>query len=277
MRLLRPFATRFLRALVQLKFNQPFRRAADRLAPLLTMAAILAAWEAACRVFELPVFLVPSPTAIWQAASTVSYGEWVGHITSTLRVALTGYLISIVISLPIAIAIALSPIMSRTIYPILIVIHSTPIVAVAPIIVVLLGVEDAPKIVITCIITFLPLVISTATGLLSVPDEFIELSRSLRAGRTREIIQIRLPYAVPHIFSALKVSITLAVIGSVVAEFVAADRGLGYAILLATSTFKIPQAFALLSALIALSLILFQIVIVAQAVLFPWSLPRGQK
>jgi NitT/TauT family transport system permease protein len=262
---------------VQLKFNQPFRRAADRLAPLLTMAAILAAWEAACRVFELPVFLVPSPTAIWQAASTVSYGEWVGHITSTLRVALTGYLISIVISLPIAIAIALSPIMSRTIYPILIVIHSTPIVAVAPIIVVLLGVEDAPKIVITCIITFLPLVISTATGLLSVPDEFIELSRSLRAGRTREILQIRLPYAVPHIFSALKVSITLAVIGSVVAEFVAADRGLGYAILLATSTFKIPQAFALLSALIALSLILFQIVIVAQAVLFPWSLPRGQK
>jgi NitT/TauT family transport system permease protein len=131
--------------------------------------------------------------------------------------------------------------------------------------------------VITCIITFLPLVISTATGLLSVPDEFIELSRSLKASRVREIIQIRLPYAVPHIFSALKVSITLAVIGSVVAEFVAADRGLGYAILLATSTFKIPQAFALLSALIALSLILFQIVIVAQAVLFPWSLPRAQK
>ena len=277
MRLLRRFATRFLRALVQLKLNHPFRRTVDRLAPLLTMAAILAAWEAACRVFELPVFLVPSPTAIWQAASTVSYGEWVGHITSTLRVALTGYLISIVISLPIAIAIALSPIMSRTIYPILIVIHSTPIVAVAPIIVVLLGVEDAPKIVITCIITFLPLVISTATGLLSVPDEFIELSRSLKASRVREIIQIRLPYAVPHIFSALKVSITLAVIGSVVAEFVAADRGLGYAILLATSTFKIPQAFALLSALIALSLILFQIVIVAQAVLFPWSLPRAQK
>jgi NitT/TauT family transport system permease protein len=90
--------------------------------------------------------------------------------------------------------------------------------------------------VITTLIAFFPIVISTATGLSAVPNELVELSRSLRAPRSREYTQIRLPYAVPYVFAALKVAITLSVIGAVVAEFVAAERGLGYLILFATSS-----------------------------------------
>jgi NitT/TauT family transport system permease protein len=252
-------------------------RLANKLAPLLTMIAIIAIWEASCRFFKLPEFLLPAPSAIVRALFTMSPNEWFGHASATVRVALTGYTISILVSLPLAVALALSPILSRTVYPILVVIHSTPIVAVAPIIVVVLGVEDLPRIVITFLISFFPLVISTATGVLSTPEEILELSRSLRGTRGREIIQIRLPYAVPHIFSALKVSITLAVIGAVVAEFVAAEKGLGYSILFSTSTFKIPQAFAALGLLVVISLTLFHLVVLAQKVLFPWSLPRGKQ
>lgn len=241
------------------------------------MVLIVAVWEFSCDIFKIPEFLFPAPSAIWRAAFSVSASQWLGHIFSTLRVALMGYGAAILISIPLAVLIASWPLLARTIYPLLIVIHSTPIVAVAPIIVVTLGVGDAPKVVITFIIAFFPLVISTATGLLSTPDELIELSRSLRATRAREIMQIRLPYAIPHIFSALKVSITLAVIGAVVAEFVAAERGLGYAILFATSTFKIPQAFALLSVLVAMSLFLFYLVTLAQTTLFPWSVPRSNR
>jgi NitT/TauT family transport system permease protein len=257
--------------------TQTFKKVALHLAPTLTMLAILAVWEAACRLLHVPEFLLPAPSVILKAALAMSGSEWAGHITSTLRVALEGYAVSILVSLPLATMLALSPILSRTIYPILVVIHSTPIVAVAPIIVVTLGVSDLPRVVITSIITFFPLVISTATGILSTPDELVELSRSLRATRGREILQIRLPYAVPHIFSALKVSITLAVVGAVVAEFVAAERGLGYAILFATSTFKIPQAFACLVVLVMMSLILFRVVVTAQMLLFPWSLPREKR
>ncbi|HEX9461986.1 MAG TPA: ABC transporter permease [Alphaproteobacteria bacterium] len=241
------------------------------------MLGILVLWEIACRVFALPEFLLPSPSAIMRAGLTMSPGEWLGHIGSTLRVALIGYVASILISLPLAVALALSPLLSRTVYPILVVVHSTPIVAVAPIIVVALGVGDLPRVVITGIISFFPLVISTATGILATPDELIELSRSLRATRAREITQIRLPYAVPYIFSALKISITLSVIGAVVAEFVAAERGLGYAILFSTSTFKIPQAFACLAVLVLLSLTLFRLVVFAQNRLFPWSVPREKR
>jgi NitT/TauT family transport system permease protein len=165
----------------------------------------------------------------------------------------------------------------RTLYPILVIIQSTPIVAVAPIIVVTLGASDLPRVVITFLIAFFPIVVSTVTGLMATPEELIELSRSLRAGRAREMLHIRLPFAVPYIFSALKISVTLAIIGAVVAEFVAAERGLGFFIMFSTSFFKIPQAFAGLAILVALSLALFQLCTLAQRWFVPWSLPKSDR
>ncbi|WP_313057930.1 ABC transporter permease [Agrobacterium cavarae] len=185
-----------------------------------------------------------------------------------------GYLLSIVIAIPLAIILMRSPILSKTLYPVLVVIQSTPVVAIAPIIIVVLGAGDAPRIVITCLITFFPLVVSTATGLAATPPELIELSRSLRAPGFREMTQIRLPFAVPYIFSALKISITLAVIGAVVAEFCASEAGVGYFIQFSTSMFRLPEAWAGLLVLAVLSLLLFQTVQAAQRLLFPWSLPK---
>jgi NitT/TauT family transport system permease protein len=120
-------------------------------------------------------------------------------------------------------------------------------------------------------------VVSTVTGLLATPDELVELSRSLRAGRTREILHVRLPFALPYLFSALKISTTLAVVGAVVAEFVAAEKGLGFFIAFSTSFFKIPQAFAGLVVLVAISLILFRLVTLVQKVFAPWSLPKSER
>jgi NitT/TauT family transport system permease protein len=247
----------------------------DRAAPVLTFIAILLLWEAVCRIFSIPRFLLPSPSAIFNAAFEVSAGQWWSHLWATLEVTLIGFVISILISIPIAIALTNSRFLSRTLLPNLVVIQSTPIVAVAPIIVVTLGAGLLPRVVITCLITLFPLVISTATGLVATPAELIELSRSLRASRAREYIQIRLPFAVPYIFSALKVGITLSVIGAVIAEFVAAERGLGYLILYSTSSFKVPQAFAALAVLVTASLLLFHLVVVLQRTFFPWSVPGG--
>ncbi len=242
-------------------------------APVFFFAAILILWQASVTIFEVPKFLLPSPTDIVEAGFAVPATTWLTHAAATLKVTLIGYLASIVVSIPLAVAVALSPVMSRTVYPLLIVVQSTPIVAVAPIIIVALGAGDAPRVVITCLIAFFPLVVSTATGLLATPGELIELSRSLKAPRVREVTQIRLMFAIPYIFSALKISITLAVIGAVVAEFVAAENGLGYFILYSTSFFKVPQAFAALFVLVGISLALFRLVVLAQRLLFPWSLP----
>jgi NitT/TauT family transport system permease protein len=257
------------------------RRHAERLidgaAPAATFVLIVLLWELGARVFAVPSFVLPKPSDIATAAVAVDAGQWLGHLWATLQIVLIGYALSIAISIPLAIVLTNSPLLSRTIVPMLVIVQSTPIVAIAPIIVVTLGAEMLPRVVITCLITFFPLVVSTTTGLRATPEELIELSRSLRAPRVREFMQIRLPYAVPYIFSALKVCVTLAVIGAVVAEFVAAQKGLGYLILYDTSLFKVPQAFAALAILVCVSLLLYQLVIVIERVFFPWALPRSVK
>jgi NitT/TauT family transport system permease protein len=250
---------------------------ADRLAPLAAFVVLICVWEGSCRFFGIPSYLLPSPSAIVVAGWNVTLSQWIGNIGATLRVALMGYLLAIVVSIPLAVALVSWRFLSRTLYPMLVIVQSTPIVAIAPIIVVTLGASDLPRVVITFLITFFPIVVSTVTGLLATPEELIELSRSLRAGRVREMLHIRLPFAVPFIFSALKISTTLAVIGAVVSEFVAAERGLGFFIMFSTSFFKIPQAFAGLAVLVALSLTLFRLCSLAQRWLVPWSLPKSER
>jgi NitT/TauT family transport system permease protein len=242
--------------------------------PGLTTLVILLAWEGATRIFAIPSFVLPSPLGILAGFEAVGLSRWAEHVGATLRVAMLGYGVSILVAVPLAIMLARSPVLSRALYPILVVVQSTPIVAVAPIIIVVMGAGDLPRIVITCLITFFPIVVSTTTGLMATPPELIELSKSLRAPAWREITQIRLPFAVPYIFSALKISITLAVIGAVVAEFVAAEKGVGYFIQFSTSMFRLPQAWAGLLILAGMSLLLFQAVTLIQKRAFPWSLPK---
>lgn len=250
---------------------------ADRLAPAAAFLVLIIGWEAACRLFAIPSFLLPAPSAIVKAGLGISATQWLVNIGATLRVALLGYLAAIVISIPLAVLLVSSRFLSRTLYPLLVIVQSTPIVAVAPIIVVTLGASDLPRVFITFLITFFPIVVSAVTGLTATPEELIELSRSLRAGRMREMLHIRLPFAVPYIFSALKISTTLAVIGAVIAEFVAAERGLGFLIMYSTSFFKIAQAFAGLAVLVALSLAFFRACTLMQRWLVPWSLPKSER
>ncbi|RBO81921.1 ABC transporter permease [Marinomonas aquiplantarum] len=247
---------------------------ANRFAPALFFIGLVLLWELICRVGKVPNYILPSPSAIITAFFNVEFSRWMIHLWATLRVALMGFVLSIMIAIPLSIGMMRSQLMNRILYPALIVIQSTPVVAVAPLIIVLLGTDDPSRVLITCLITFFPLVVSTTTGMLETPPEMIELSQSLRAPRYRETWQIRIPYAIPHIFSGLRVSITLAIIGAVVAEFVAAEEGLGYFIQFSTSFFKIPQAFAGLIFLSVISLLLFKSVQWIQAWFFPWSLPK---
>lgn len=242
--------------------------------PWVFFVGLILLWELVCRVFSLPAYVLPAPGAIVEAFFKVEFSRWMTHLWATLRVALLGFLISIVVSIPVAIAMMRSELLSRTLYPLLVVIQSTPVVAVAPLIIVLMGSDDPSRVLITCLLTFFPLVVSTATGINETPPELIELSRSLDAPTRRETWQIRIPYAIPHIFSGLRIAITLAIIGAVVAEFVAAEEGLGYFIQFSTSFFRIPQAFAGLFFLAVVSLLLFKSVQWTQQWFFPWSLPK---
>lgn len=238
--------------------------------PLIATVGLFLLWEAACRAFKIPGYLLPAPTEIWK--DTMAIGPTVaGHTMSTFKTVMLGFVVSILISLPLAVVLTASPAIAAAVYPFLVWTQSIPKVALAPILVVLLGTNELPRIVITVLVAFFPLVISVATGLLSVPPELIELSRACRASKLSELLRIRLPYAIPFIFAGLKVAISLAVVGAVVAEFVNADAGLGFLIQTSTAFFKVPVAFGALIILSVMGVVLFQLVVAAERIFFPWS------
>lgn len=238
--------------------------------PLAVLAAIVLVWEAAVHLFQIPVYLLPAPSVIWRDCVAIA-GNLAGHTWATLVTILLGFIASIVVSLPLAVLVTSSAAVANAIYPILVLIQSIPKVALAPILVVMLGANELPRVVITFLVAFFPLVISIATGFLSVPPELLELGRSYRASRLRELYRIRLPYSVPFIFSGLKVAIALCVVGAVVAEFVNADRGLGYLIVTSTAFFKVPVAFGALILLSVIGIALFQAIVLIEQIFFPWS------
>lgn len=246
----------------------------ERFGALISLSLVLLLWEVGVSVFNIPTYVLPPPSDVFAAAVDIAFGQWFSHSAATLKVVLAGFVAATCVSIPLAVAISSSRMASSLIMPVLIAIKATPVVAVAPIIIVVLGTGDMPRVLITFLIAFFPIVVSATTGLALAPPELISLSKSLKASGWRELWDIRLPYAVPHIFSGLKVASTLVVTGAVVGEFVAAERGLGYLVLFSTSNFDVATAFVCLGLLVGFSLLLFSCVGTVQARLFPWSLPK---
>ncbi|MEA2949518.1 MAG: NitT/TauT family transport system permease protein [Alphaproteobacteria bacterium] len=246
------------------------RVATDIAQPIAALVVLVLLWEAACRVFHIPAFLVPAPSAIFVDTWKLAPQVWV-HTLATTQTTLLGFFASLIVSLPLAILLTASPGIANAVYPILVLTQSIPKVALAPILVVIFGSNEMPRVVVTFLVAFFPLVLSIAAGIAAVPPELIELGRACKASRWRALWRIRLPYAVPFIFSGLKAAITLSVVGAVVGEFVNADKGLGYLIVTSTAFFQVPLAWGALVLLSLLGIILFQAVVIVEQVFFPWA------
>lgn len=241
------------------------------LQPVLAIAALFVVWEGLVRLFSVPAFLLPAPTAIWAALAKMGASTFFGHFGATLVTVTLGFALSVAVSIPLAVAITASSALSRFLYPLLILTQSIPKVALAPILIVALGANELPRVLVAFLVAFFPLVVSTASGLLAAPPELLELGRSYRASRLKELMRIRLPYAIPFIFSGLKVASALSVVGTVVAEFVAADKGLGYLITTSMAFFETPVAWGAVVVLAFLGMALFALLAVLEKVLFPWA------
>lgn len=238
--------------------------------PVATLLAVIAIWEASARTLSLPSYLLPAPSRILTELNNVS-SHLLPNIMATLTTVLLGFVASIVVAIPLAIAISASPWVARAIYPLLLVTQSTPIIAIAPILVVMAGTGQLSRTLVTFLIAFFPLLVSTVTGLLATPKETVDLARALRMSFWQELRFIRMPTAIPFIFSGLRVAISLSVIGAVVAEFVTANAGLGYLITQSTAFFNVPLAFGAVILLAIMGITLFGCVVLAERLLFPWS------
>ena len=252
------------------------RMVAEGLLPALTLVGALVLWEAVIRVFKVPNFIMPAPSVILAEGWTWRY-HFIGHTWVTLYETLCGFALSILVGVPLAVLIVYSPGLRNALYPLIVLTQSVPKIAIAPVLLLILGAGEVPKVVVAFLVAFFPVVVDTATGLAATPPELLDLSRSYRASAFKTFLKVRLPMALPFVFAGAKVAITLSVIGAVVGEFVGSDKGLGYVILSATSYWKTELAFSSMILLSLMAILLFGAVSLVERLTCPWLAPAGEE
>jgi NitT/TauT family transport system permease protein len=246
--------------------------------PLVVTLATFMAWEVAVIALRVKTLLLPRPSVIagvlWNQAPLI-----LGHMWPTFYQIVLGFLLSLVGGVLVAVLLTYSEIVRKGVYPLIVVFQIVPKVAVAPLFVVWFGLGDLSRLLLAFLIAFFPIVINTATGLTSVDDDFVRMARAYMGTRWQVFTKIRLPHAMPLIFGGMKISITLAVIGVVVAEFVAAQRGIGYLIVMANGLLDTPLMMAAIAALSLMGLALYGVVAGLERLVVYWQVrtetPRG--
>jgi NitT/TauT family transport system permease protein len=229
-----------------------------RLMPWLAAIGLLVIWELACRLFHIREFILPAPTAIAQAAPELLQDrDFWPHLATTLVEFLGGFLLGSLVGLVLGVALALSPLLRRAYFPLVAAFQATPRVILAPVMVAWFGFGVQSKIAQAVILCFFPVFLNTLVGLSLTEENALKLMRSLGASRWQTFVKLRLPDALPTIFAGLKLALTFAMIGAIIAEFVGAEGGLGYLLSKYNFELRIPLVYTLIVLLGLIGLALF--------------------
>ena len=247
-----------------------FWRANERAITVISvLIGALVFWELVARVLDIPQFLLPAPSVVI-AEIFKAPGLYAINSLATLRVTLTGFGLAVVLGILFSVAIVHSRIMEHSLYPLLVALNSLPKVALAPLFVIWLGTGSPSKTTVAVTIAIFPIVIDTTLGLRSIEPDVMNMAKVMRASRWQILRRIRFPHALPALFAGMKVAISLALVGTIVGEFVAGGEGLGSAILAAQGTFDTAQVFACIVLLGVLGTILFYTIDFLERRLMPW-------
>jgi NitT/TauT family transport system permease protein len=231
----------------------------DRYHTIIVLLLAIPVWAGIVELFKIPPFLVPSPATVWR--NIIQYRELLAsNFLVTLRETLTGFCIGTALGLPLGVGMVLWRPLERTLYPFLIMLESTPKIAIAPLLVVWIGLGTTTRIVQASIVVFFPILINTAVGLRSTSKDMVDLLRSMGASPWQIFRKLQMPSALPSLFGGLKVALPLAVIGAIVAEFVGGSEGLGAMLLAAEGAFNTGLLFACIVILSLMGVMLFKVV-----------------
>ena len=236
----------------------------------LVMLGLLLAWQLAVDLGGVKEYILPSPSAAFKAYFRPNY-QWTANFLATFYATIGAFALSAVLGVLLAVVIVWNDMLMRTVMPVLVLFNTLPKVALAPLFVIWLGYGIWPNIVIGTTIAFFPMVVNTAVGLASADPEMLDLVRSLKASRWQVLAKIRFPNAVPYIFTGLKLNATMSVIGAIVGEFVASERGLGALIITGGVTLETPSIFASLILISVLGLALYGVVVAVERWIAPWA------
>jgi NitT/TauT family transport system permease protein len=247
----------------------------ERAMPWIVIIGLLALWQLVVTGFRIAPFILPAPTAIFEAFMQ-QRGPIINNALFTLRNTLIGFGLGIVVGLALGVAIGSSRLAYKGLYPLLIGINSVPKAAVVPILVVWLGIGQLPAIATAFLLCFFPIAVNVATGLSTVEPELQDVLRSLGASKFDILRKVGLPRSMPYFFASLKVAITLAFVGAVISETLASDDGIGYMMLQASSQFRVPLMFAGLFVIAFMGIATYIVFALLEGRMTGWA-TRGQQ
>lgn len=242
---------------------------AGRVAPLVTVALLLLVWELWVRWAGVPQYLMPAPSAVLSLL-VARLPHFLSEGSVTLLEALGGLALGGGIAVVAAALMAQFYLLERSLFPLALAIKVTPLIAIAPLLVMWLGFGLMPKVVMASLFAFFPLLVNTITGLRAVEGAPMDFFRSIGASRWQVFVYLRVPSALPYIFTGLRTSIPLCFIGAVVAEWYGADRGLGHSIQVAANNLNLEALFAAVILLAAMALLATEALALLQARLLFW-------
>jgi NitT/TauT family transport system permease protein len=250
-----------------------FHRSSHGLVAIASLACFVLMWEMLVRLLHVRPIMLPPPSTVFLELWTERVW-YLGHAWYTLLTTLAGFALAVVFGVAIAVMLVGSRWFESAVYPLIIAMNSVPKVAIAPLFVIWLGTGAEPKISIAFLIAVFAIIVDTVHGLRSVPNDVMDLGRVLKGSALDFFFKVRLPSALPSILTGMKVAISLALIGAIVGEFVASQRGLGYVILSAQGTFDTPRVFAAIIVLVIMGITLFGALAWLERAATPWRRHR---
>lgn len=238
-------------------------------APLGFAIAVLLTWELACRALAIPPYLLPSPMRIG-ASIAQAPGSLLGHAGITLLEAVLGFVIGSALGVALGAAFAEWRLLARSLLPYVVAANTIPVVAIAPILILWFGHGLASKVAVTAFLSFFPLAINTMKGLVSYDRTVMDVFHVAAATPWQRFWKMRVPSALPYVFTGLKLNVTFSVIGAIVAEFVQADRGLGFVIMTAYRSLNMPRLWAAMLASAVIGIVFFALVALVERLVIPW-------
>ena len=245
------------------------RHSGNELRAVLVLVVVILLWQFASANKLIQQFLLPTPSSVLTALLRPDV-NWPAHIFATSREIIVGFLLGTMIGLALAVLVTESAFLRRTLMPYLVGIEALPKIAIAPLIYILLGFNDLARIMMVILLVFFPVVLSTLPGLVDIDKNLVYLMKTLGAKEMTIFYKVKLPNSAPNLFTGLRLGVLAAVVGSVIAEFISSNVGLGFLIINAQNTFNTSLAFAAFGVLSLLSLGLYGTIEVGAYLLMPW-------
>lgn len=238
--------------------------------PFTVLLLLFVLWEMIIRMTEVPDWLLPTPSKIMKEA----YAGWAGFypdLLSTLQIAIEGFVLGAVIGLAVAVFLHLVPGVRASLYPLLILSQNVPVIVLAPLLVIWFGFGILPKMIVITLVCFFPITVAALDGFKGVPKNLRHYMLIAGASKAQLFWKLEWPYALPAIFSGLKISATYSVMGAVISEWLGSEKGIGVYMTLASSSFRTDRVFVAILAIMLLSLVFFAIIVLAEKKFIRWQ------